>query len=345
MLLLIVLLLTTLTISFMCSLFESAILSVSHSYIAVLIKDGKKSGSILRKLKKNIDRPLAVILTLNTVANTIGAAGIGAQTYHLFGSTWVALSSATLTILILVFSEIIPKKIGAAYWKKIAPFSAYMIRGLIIILYPAVKVLEMISGLIAHDGSHSHVTREEMIVLAEMGEKSGVLLPKEARIIENLLLLSEVPTKDILTPRAVLLAFQEDASTDEIIVKHSPIRFSRIPVYGRDLDDIKGFIFRHELIETHNISKSEHTIKHLVKPLHAVPESKSLADLLDEFINRREHMFLVIDEYGGTAGIVTLEDVIEALLGVEIIDELDYADDMRAYALERWKNRRKGWVL
>ena len=336
---------TALVVSFTCSLLESIILSVSHAYIALLIKDGKRSGHILRKMKKNIDHPLAAILTLNTIANTVGAAGVGAQTFYIFGSKWVAMSSAILTLCILVFSEIIPKTIGTFHWKKIAPFSAYVIKGLIIFLYPIVKALEAISGFVSHGKSHSHITREEMIVLAEIGEKNGIILSKEARIIENLLLLGELHTKDILTPRAVILAFHKETTTTEIFSSHSPIRFSRIPVYGNNLDDIKGFVFKDELLEAHYTGKTEESIEHLIKPLYAVPESKSLADLLDEFISRREHLFLVIDEYGGTAGIVTLEDVIETLLGVEIIDELDYVEDMRAYALERWKHRRKGWIL
>jgi len=343
--LLIIYITAALGVSFICSLLESVILSVSHAYIGLLVKEGRRSGVLLRKLKKDIDNPLAAILTLNTVANTIGAAGVGAQTFHLFGSKWVALASASLTLAILVFSEIIPKTIGTVYCKKIAPPAAYLLKALILLLYPVVRILEGISGLISRGKDHPHITREELIVLAEVGERAGILLPKETRIIENLLLLGELHTSDILTPRAVLVAAQREESIGDVIARLTPIRFSRIPVYGVDMDDILGVILKDELIEAHSSGRSDETVESIIHPLHAIPESKALSDLLDEFINRREHIFLVIDEYGGTAGIVTLEDVIETLLGVEIVDELDYIEDMRAYALERWKRRRQSWVL
>lgn len=334
-----------LIVSFFCSLLESVILSVSHAFIALLIKEGKKSGKILREMKKNIDPPLAAILTLNTVANTVGAAGVGAQTYFLFGSKWVAVSSAVLTVLILVCSEIIPKTIGAAHWKRLAPVSAYVLKGLILVLYPVVKALEGISGFVSPESAQSHITREEMIALAEIGEDEGILLRKEARIIQNLLLLNTIRTEDIMTPRSVVLAFQKEETVGEVVSEHSPINFSRIPVYGENRDDIKGVVFTNELLETYYTGREKKSIEHLMKPLFAVPGSKSIADLLDEFINRREHIFQVVDEYGGTAGIVTLEDAIETLLGVEIVDELDSVEDMRAFALERWKRRRKGRFL
>ena len=332
----------TLGISFVCSLLESVILSVSHAYIALLIKEGKKSGRLLMEMKKTINHPLAAILTLNTVANIIGAAGVAAQTYYLFGRRWVAVASAILTVLILVCSEIIPKTIGAAHWKKLSPVAAYVLKVLIVMLYPVVKALEAISSYISRGSTDRHVTREEILVLAEIGESEGILLKKEALIIHNLLLLTEIRTEDILTPRAVILAFQKDKTIGEVIENNSPIRFSRIPVYSDKLDDIRGFVFKNELVEAYYTGKANDTIEHLMKPLYAVPNSKSIADLLDEFINRHEHMFLVIDEYGGTSGIVTLEDVIETLLGVEIIDELDTVSDLRAYARAKGKRRHEG---
>ena len=345
MLLLFLFLSLALSISFLCSLLESVILSVSQAYIALLIKEGKKSGRLLKEMKKTIDHPLAVILTLNTIANTIGAAGVGAQTYRLWGSKWVAVSSATLTILILVFSEIIPKTIGADHWKKLAPVSAYLLRGLIVVLYPAVIALEAISSFVSPGIGHNKITREEMMALADIGENEGILLKKEALIIQNLLLLNTIRTENILTPRSVILAFQKDKTIGEVIAEHSQIRFSRIPVYGKTRDDITGVVFTNDLLEAYYTGRENENIESLVKPLFAVPESKSITDLLDEFINRREHMFLVVDEYGGTAGIVTLEDAIETLLGVEIVDEVDSIEDMQKFALEQWKRRRKGRVL
>ena len=330
-----------LSISFLCSLLESVLLSVTHAYTALLIKKGKKSGQILKEMKKSINHPLAAILTLNTVANVVGAAGVGAQSYHLFGSKWVAVTSGTLTILILVCSEIIPKTLGTVYWKRIAPAAAYILKGLIITTFPIVVILEAISRFIARKGHQPKITREEIMVLAEIGESEGILLEKEARIMKNLFLLNEIPTEDILTPRSVILAFQKDQTVREVIDEHVAIPFSRIPVFGEGLDDIIGIIHRRELLEAYYHGGENEKLEKMVSPIFAVPESKPIDELLDEFISRREHIFLVIDEYGGTEGIVTLEDAIETLLGVEIVDEFDSDDDMRAFAREKWKLRRK----
>ncbi len=341
MFLLILFLLLALGVSFVCSLLESMILSVSQAYIALLISEEHHSGQLLKRLKQNIDHPLAAILTLNTVANTIGAAGVGAQTYSLFGSRWVAVSSASLTVLILVCSEIIPKTLGAAHWKRIAPYGAYVLRGMIFILYPIVLILEGISKRFYHEGGSVLITRDEMVALAEIGQSEGILLDKEAKIIRNLFLLNTIKTADILTPRSVMFAIQEESTVADIIEGHVRIAFSRIPVFGETRDDIKGFVLKNDLVESYYGGKRFVAVSSLMNPLHAVPEAKTIAGLLDEFLVRREHMFLVVDEYGGTAGIVTLEDAIETLLGVEIVDEADSIEDMRAYALDAWKKRRK----
>jgi len=297
---------------------------------------------MLKKMKKNINYPLAAILTLNTIANVVGATGVGAQSYQLFGKEWVAVTSGILTLLILVCSEIIPKTLGAVYWKKIAPEAAYLIKILTIITFPIVFILEAVSSFIARKGGYQvKITRDEIKVLAEIGASEGILIEKESRIIKNLLLLNEMRVEDILTPRAVILAFQKDQTVEEVIDKNSPISFSRIPIFDRGLDDIIGFVHQKEFLEEYYTGNKSKKLEKLVNPIYAVPESKPIADLLDEFISRREHIFLVIDEYGGTAGIVTLEDAIETLLGVEIVDEFDSVDDMRAHALEKWKRKRK----
>ena len=334
-------LLFALVISFICSLLESVILSVSHAHIALLIKNGHKSGRMLKEMKKNINHPLAAILTVNTIANVVGAAGVGAQAFVLFGSEWVAVVSGILTVLILVCSEIIPKTLGAVYWKNLASKAVYILKGLIITTYPIVIILEAISRFIARKSYQDNITREEIKVLAEIGGKEGILLEKEARIIENLLLLNEIRTGDILTPRAVLVAFQKDQTVEEVIQNHPQMRFSRIPVYDSDLDDIIGIVLSKVLLESYYSGGAQKKLEKLVNPIFAVPESKPIADMLDEFISRREHIFLVIDEYGGTAGIVTLEDAVETLLGVEIVDEFDTVDDMRKFAIEKWKRKRK----
>lgn len=330
-----------LIISFLCSLLESVILSVTHAYIALLIKRKHRSGRMLKEMKKNINHSLAAILTLNTIANVVGATGVGAQSYQLFGKEWVAVASGTLTLLILVCSEIIPKTLGVVYWKKLAPEAAYLIKILTVITFPIVIILEAISNFITRKGHLVKITRDEIKVLAEIGASEGILIEKESRIIKNLLLLNEMRVEDILTPRAVIFAFQKDQTVEEVITKNSPIPFSRISIFNKGLDDIIGFVHQKELLEEYYTGNKNKKLEELVNPIYAVPESKPIADLLDEFISRREHIFLVIDEYGGTAGIVTLEDAIETLLGVEIVDEFDSVEDMRALALEKWKSRRK----
>lgn len=329
-------------ISFLCSLLEAVLLSISHTYIAILIEEGKRSGHILDKFKNKIDSPLSAILTINTVANTVGAAGVGAQALAVFGSKWVAAVSAILTFSILVFSEIIPKTIGAVYWRKLAPTAAYLITGLIYITFPFVIIFEALGRLIAGKDSQSKVTREEIDAVADMGIEEGELLDRERRVIKNILHLHQIYVRDVMTPRSVLFALPKNITVKEAISEHAPMRFSRIPVYGRDLDDISGIIRRYPLNLAFSEGKGDKALADLAGPINAVPGSMTVADVLEEFIQRREHLFLVVDEYGGTFGIITLEDAIETLLGVEIMDELDSVEDMRKYALEQWEKRKNG---
>jgi CBS domain containing-hemolysin-like protein len=340
--LLIIYLCIALSASFVCSLMESILLSVSQPYIAILIKKGKKAGHVLRDLKANVNFPLAAILTVNTVANVAGSAGVGAQAYKVFGSEWVALISGILTVLILVFSEILPKTLGTVYWKFLAVPTAYGVKFLIIVTYPIVVILEGISRFITRRGHHARISRDEIMVLAEIGLKEGILHEKEARIMKNLFLLRDIRTGDISTPRAVVYAFPHDITIGEIVEKKLPLQFSRIPVYGRDMDDIRGVVIRRQIFEAFRSGRGSEPVVNLVRPIHAVPDAKTVEELLSEFIALREHLFLVIDEFGGTEGIVTLEDAIETLLGVEIMDEFDSVEDMRLFARNRWKGKH-GW--
>ncbi len=338
-----------LVVSFMCSLLEATILSVSHGYIRALCQKGRKSGRLLQDLKDRIDRPLAAILTLNTVAHTVGAAGVGAQVLRLYTERYgqshagevVGVASAVLTFLILVFSEIIPKTLGAIYWKQMAPAAGYMVKGLIIAIYPLVRAFEALSKLISHKRYHSKVSREEIAAVAEIGKAEGTLQMQETRVIQNLLRLDKIRAMDVLTPRSVLLAFQKNMTVREAVEKHSPIRFSRIPVYGKDLDDITGFVHRYKLLRAYAEERGQAHLDKLSVPIHAVPETTSVASILDEFLRRQEQEFLVVDEYGGTAGIITLEDAIETLLGVEIVDEFDTVEDMRKLATQIGERRKR----
>lgn len=324
-------------VSFLCSLLESVILSISRTHIAVLSKKGKKSALILESLKENINRPLAAILTLNTIANVIGAAGVGAETLRIYGAPWVAISSTILTFSILIFSEIIPKTIGAVYWKRIAGFAAYSIKWLIWFTFPLVYISEWFYRFVGQNENDQKVSREEMIAMAEMGEDEGAIEEKEGDIIENLLNLREVKAEEVMTPRNVVFALQKDKTVGEVVEKYSPIAFSRIPVYEKDLDSVIGFVHRYDLVNKQAEDKFNIVMNELMDPIHTVRESDSVANILDEFVHRRQQIFHVVDEFGTTTGIITLEDAIETLLGVEIVDEHDSVVDMRKLASEKWK--------
>ncbi len=327
-------------VSFVCSLLEAVMLSVTHAYIATLGEKHARSGEILKKLKDRIDRPLAAILTLNTVAHTVGAAGVGAQVLKIWGNRYVALASGILTFLILLFSEIIPKTLGAVYWKKLAPYICYCIWFLIYLIYPLVIMFEAFSRLLSPKGRRIRFSREEMIAVAQIGQTEGTLQSQESRVIQNMLRLQNIRAKDVLTPRSVMLAFGKDKTVAEIVNKHNPIRFSRIPIYGKNLDDITGFVHRYKVLQAFSQNQRHTKMKTIASDIHAIPDTKSVAATLDEFIRRQEQIFLVVDEYGGTVGIITLEDAVETLLGVEIVDEFDSVEDMRKWALQQWERRK-----
>ena len=329
-------------ISFLCSLLEAVILSVTQTHIALLIKTKHRSGRLLKKMKDNVDRSLSGILTLNTMAHTVGAAGVGAESQKIFGDEKIALTSALLTFLILFLSEIIPKTIGVTYWRKLAPPCAYLIQILIWITYPLVIFFESVSKLINSGAPwRPRMSRDEMIVAAELGQSEGTLVEKETRIIRNLLGLNRVYVADVMTPRADIFAFQANQTVGEIMERHGHESYSRVPVYGKDMDDIVGMVLRFNIFNADSDGHSNLPMEVLMQPIHKVRGSQTLARVLDEFIQRHEHMFLVIDERGKAIGIVTLEDAIETLLGVEIEDEIDSVEKTRERILEQWRTRLK----
>ena len=334
-------LLLALGVSFLCSLTESGLLSLSHARVVALARSGRSSGRMLERMKENIERPLAAILTLNTVAHTIGAAGVGAEAYVVFGSEWVAVTSAVLTVLILVFSEIIPKTLGVVYAGQLAPVTAYTITGMIYLTYPLVVVFQALSRLLGR-GHAQKFTREEFALIAELGQTEGALHEKEYRIIRNLLRLRKVRVRDVMTPRTVAFMLPKAQTVRQVLEEYRPLRFARIPVYGKGPDDVAGLVLRHALTLAAREGRGESTLAELAGPIHAVPESAQLDQVLDEFVRRREHLFLAVDDHGGTAGIVTLEDAIETLLGAEIVDETDPVVDMRELAGRLFQGKLRG---
>jgi len=331
--------LLALVLSFICSLMESVILSVSFNHISILKKKGSKAAIILEKQKININRPLAAILTLNTIANTVGAAGVGAETLKIFGNQWVAIASGILTLSILIFSEIIPKTLGTVYSKRLIGFTAYSVRVLTILAIPFVYLSEGFSKLFKSNGDHIAVTREEMIAMAERGEDEGTLKEQESDVIENLLRLKDVKAEAVLTPRSVVFALNKDETVKEVVDNHSPIAFSRIPIFEENLNNVMGFVHRYDLIQKQADDNFDIKMEEIMEPISTILESTAVATVLDEFVKSHQQIFMVEDKFGTIVGLITLEDAIETLLGVEIVDEHDSVIDMRKLAIERREKR------
>ncbi|OFZ31860.1 MAG: Mg2+ and Co2+ transporter [Bdellovibrionales bacterium RIFCSPHIGHO2_01_FULL_40_29] len=340
MLLIITAFLLVLLISFFCSLCEAVLLSLSPAFVAVVAEGKAKYGKLLSHHMDNPDRSISAILTLNTVSHTMGAAWIASLVHQEFDETWVTLASVILTFLVLVFSEILPKTIGKNHSKALAPVAAYGIQFMIVALYPLVKLSEMISKTLSTPSEVPDVTREEMIMTAEIGVEEGTIKAKESKIISNLLKLDKIYVSDIMTPRSVFTALDGAMSVDEVARKFRPIRFSRLPVYESTLDHIIGMTHRYKILEA--LSQDQHTklVRELILPINSVNERMTVSQALDFFIKEKDHMALVVDDYGGVTGLVTLEDTVETLLGVEIVDEFDNIEDMRKYAMEQWQQRK-----
>lgn len=331
--------LLALVISFICSLMEAVILSVSLNHISIMKKKGSKAAIILEKQKININRPLAAILTLNTIANTVGAAGVGAAALKYYGNAWVAIATGILTLSILIFSEIIPKTLGAVYFKKLIGFTAYTVRVLTFAALPFVYLSEGFSKLFKSKGDHLGVTREEMIAMAERGEDEGTLKEQESDVIENLLHLRDVAAEAVLTPRSVVFALEKEETVQDVVNKYTPIAFSRIPIYENDLDNVVGFVHRYDLIQKQADDDFDIRMEEIMEPISTILETTSVATILDEFVKSHQQIFMVEDKFGTIVGLITLEDAIETLLGVEIVDEHDSVIDMRKLAVERRQKR------
>jgi CBS domain containing-hemolysin-like protein len=329
--------LVAIAFSYLCSMLEAGILSTPTSYIET--QKHSRSGRLMQKFKNNIEEPISAILTLNTFAHTFGAAGAGAQAVGVFGSEWAAVITVILTLMILVLSEIIPKTVGAVYWKQLFTFNAYALQVLVWMLYPAVWALNWLTHLITPNEQMPTVTRLELEMMAQISAVEGALDQQEGLIVRNLLKLNQVQVGDIMTPRTVMLSFSQDLTVGEVQGNKAAMPYSRLPVYREHVDDITGFVLRLDILNAAAEDRDNLRLKELVRPIHSVPETLNAAKALGEFMARQEHIFLVMDEYGGTAGIITLEDAIESLLGAEITDESDVVADMRQLAEQRYKRR------
>ncbi|MHC5113097.1 MAG: CNNM domain-containing protein [Planctomycetota bacterium] len=339
---LIVYLVFALGVSFLCSLLEAALLSLQRSHIAVLVDQGRAAGPRLLELTTNIDRPLAAILTLNTFAHTLGAAGVGAQAAVIWGEAWVGVVGFVVTVLILVLSEVVPKTLGAVHAERLAGFVAATCTVLIRALYPAVVACNWISRAMSGRRTEApRVSRQELRVFAGWAQEEGAIDQIEARIIQNMIALREVVVGEVMTPRTVVATLGVDQTIGDI-ARHGPPRFSRVPIIGASLDDVRGIIHRQDLVQALSDGDLERTVGELAHPVHVVPTHAKLPAVFRTFLERREHLFLVVDEYGGSAGVITLEDVIETILGLEIVDETDATADMQALARRLVDARRRG---
>ncbi|MGB1556679.1 MAG: CNNM domain-containing protein [Oceanococcaceae bacterium] len=332
--------LLALVFSFLCSVAEATLLSITPAYIARLRETHPLRASLLKRLKQDqVDRSLAAILTLNTIAHTVGAIGSGSKATVVFGNAWFGLFSAVMTLLILFASEIVPKTLGAVYWRQLAMPAAHFVRGLIWILYPLIVVSEQLTRLIAGGRKVHGFSRDEFVAMAGVGEESGQIAQQESRILRNLFRLQSLRAEDVMTPRVVIVGFAQNQSVAEVLDDPRVGPFSRLPIYAKDIDEAAAFVLKTDLLQARSAGQGEQAVADFARRLPTVPDTMPLGLLLDFLLDKSHHIALVVDEYGGTAGLVSLEDVVETLLGSEIVDEQDTESNMRSLARRQWRKR------
>ncbi len=341
MILLITYVLIALIFSFLCSIAEAVLLSVTTAHISVLEKNNHPSGSLLKLLKSDINKPLAAILTLNTIAHTTGAVGAGAQAAVVFGNDYVGIASAILTIFILVFSEIIPKTIGASYWRQLAPATAFFLKFLTWALYPFVLMSEKITSGMVKESSLTGFSREEFSAMAELSVEEGTIASEESQVLRNLMLLKGSNVETAMTPRTVVFTLNESVTVEEFFHKYDQTPFSRILTYSEDKDNITGFIIRSDMFLAQARGNGKNKLGNYRREIAALSNSMSLLQALNEMLRQRSQIMLVVNEYGTMEGILTMEDLFETLLGLEIIDESDKTKDMQKLAKKIWRNKIK----
>lgn len=334
-------LLGALTFSFICSILEAVLLSTPISYISMREEDGYKPATRFKRYKQDNAQAIAAILSINTIAHTIGAAGVGKEATALWGSEWFGLVSAIMTILILVFTEIIPKTIGTTYWKNLMGFTTFMIRCFIFVMYPLVLLVQLITRIFAKKDDEAAVSREEVAAMADVGEDEGVIDEDENKIIQNVIKLDNIKAYDVMTPRVVAAIASEKMTLKEFYKDPTFSHFSRIPVYQESPEFITGYILRSEALEDLAEDKFDETLGEIKRDIEFYRDEQSISEIWESLLKRKEQIALIIDEYGSFQGILTLEDIIETIFGLEIIDESDEVSDMQQYARERWQQRQR----
>ncbi|MAM17623.1 MAG: CNNM domain-containing protein [Bacteroidota bacterium] len=331
--------------SFMCSILEAALLSITPSFIKIKKKEGKKYATILANLKKDIDKPLIAILTVNTIAHTVGAILVGVQAEQTFGSggNQVGIVSAIMTLAILVLSEIIPKTIGATYWKSLGNFTARSLKIMIFPLkYTGILWLMMLTTKLIGKSAHvSTMSREEFAAITDAAEEEGVFEESESTVIKNLLVFKSVEAKDVMTPFSVAMTEDESTTLEEFHKTHRNLKFSRVPVYKDKSNNISGFILKDDVLEKMIDEQGQLPLSSIKREILVTEDSTPIPELFDIFVEKRAHISMIVDQYGNTTGIVTMEDIIETLLGLEIMDESDSVEDMQVLARKSWERRAK----
>ncbi|EJX01426.1 hemolysin [gut metagenome] len=323
-----------LSLSFLCSVLEAVLLSTPMSFISMKENQGNPTATLMKQYKNNVDRPVGAILSLNTIAHTIGSAGVGAESIKIFGEEYFGVISAVLTLLILVLSEIIPKTIGASYWRSLAMPSTQIIRVLIIITYPLVLLSELITKVFTPKGNTASMSREEVSAMVDVGTTEGVFRESESKIIKSCIHLSGVRAKEVMTPFIVVESANQHLTLKEFADQQT-WNFSRIPVYDSSKEYITGYILKDKVLQELSDDHFQTRLSDLMRPILSFQEDESVYRIWEKMLEKREHISIIVDEYGCLRGVVSMEDVIETMTGVEIVDEDDVAVDMQALAKEK----------
>ena len=354
--LLILFFLLSIAFSFLCSIWEAVLLSITPSYISGKIQEGSSVGTDLKEFKDDIDRPLSAILTLNTIAHTVGAIGVGATAGNLFGENKMELfggfsiSAETIiavfmTLAILILSEIIPKTLGANYWKSLTPFTVKSLKFLLLILMPLVWVSQLITKNLKNEKDKSVFSRADFSAMAQVGEDSGVLKATESSTIKNLLKFDTLQVKDIMTPRSVMKSSDVNISLQEFYDNNQPFKYSRIPVFGEKRENIEGILLKDDVLEGLLKNKGNDPISSLIRKPSVINQDANLSTLQNQMMRNKTHLCIVVDEFGAVLGLVTMEDLFETILGLEIMDETDDVADLQKYARDMWQKRAKDMGL
>ena len=339
-----IIMIASVLVSALCSTLEATLLSTPLSFITGLEEQGTKGASRLKRLKQHPDRPISAILCLNTIANTVGASIVGSLVYEVYGDAIVGIFSTVFTFLILIFAEIIPKTIGTSYWRSLAIPASVIINGMIFIMFPLVWVLEKLTGHISSKSNQISISREDISAMVSVATEEEVIEKEEKKMIQNLLKLDEITAHEIMTPSAVV-EMAESHMTIRDFYDSEELTHSRIPVYDDENDEyVIGYVLRQEILEKMAEDKFTTKLDEITRPIMTFKEDDTVSDIWEKMLEKKEHISVILDEYGSVRGIVTMEDVIETMIGHEIVDETDEVVDMQEYAKEQWEKAQKELV-